>query len=381
MKAFVYSDKSLGRYVGRFVWLSINTEAPESAEFLKRYPIPALPTLLVLDAPRSNVVLRYVGGANITQLRQMLDDAEQRVRSRAEASADQSLAAGDGLAADGQHAAAVKAYESAIASAPRRWRRLGRTTESLLFSLSMLPDKEGCATRAMALYPRVKGTVSSANVAAIGLSCAVSLDKEHKQRRKLLDALETATQEVFANKNIVLSDDDRSGLYIALIEARDAAGDEEGTIALQAQWASFLEGAAQRATTAEQRTVYDSHRVSAYLDLGTPEKAIPMLEQSERDFPDDYNPPARLALIYNAMKDYDKALAASDRALARVYGPRKLSVLSVRSDIYKGKGDLKAARDTIVEAIEYAKALPEGQRSATRIAAFEKRLAGLQEPQ
>jgi tetratricopeptide (TPR) repeat protein len=102
-----------------------------------------------------------------------------------------------------------------------------------------------------------------------------------------------------------------------------------------------------------------------------------MLEQSERDFPNDYNPPARLALIYNAMKEYDKALAASDRALKLAYGPRKLSVLSVRVDIFTGKGDTKAARETMVEAIAYAKALPEGQRSERRIASMEKRLEGM----
>ncbi len=376
MRAYVYTDKSLERYAGRFVWLSINTEAAESAEFLKRYPIPALPTLLVLG--RNDVLLRYVGGANIVQLRGMLDDAEQRHRSRSEAVSDDLLASGDQLASDGQHAAAAKSYESAIKSAPKRWRRFGRTAESLIFSLSMAYEQEQCATRALALYPRVKGTVSSANVAATGLSCAVGLEKTNEKRVALIDALEKATREVFDDRKVILSDDDRSGMYMALIEARDAAGDEEGTIALQWQWATFLEQAAARAKTAEQRTVYDSHRVSAYLDLGTPEKAIPMLEQSERDFPTDYNPPARLALIYNAMKEYDKALAASDRAMALVYGPRKLSVLSVRTDIYTGKGDTKAARETMVQAIEYAKSLPEGQRSERRIAALEKRLAGMQ---
>jgi tetratricopeptide (TPR) repeat protein len=376
MRAYVYTDKSLERYAGRFVWLSINTEAAESAEFLKRYPIPALPTLLVLS--RDEVALRYVGGANITQLRGMLDDAEQRHRSRAEAVSDKLLGSGDRLASDGQHAAAAKSYESAIQSAPKRWKRLGRTAESLIFSLSMADEKEQCATRALALYPRVKGAVSAANVAATGLSCAVGLDKANAKRVGLIDALEKATREVFADKKIILSDDDRSGLYMALIEARDAAGDEEGTVALQMHWSTFLEEAAARAKTADQRAVYDSHRVGAYLDLGTPEKAIPMLEQSERDFPTDYNPPARLALIYNAMKDYDKALAASDRALPLVYGPRKLSVLSVRVDIYTDKGDTKAARETMVQAIEYAKSLPEGQRSERRIAALEKRLAGLQ---
>lgn len=375
MRAYVYTDKSLERYAGRFVWLSINTEAAESAEFLKRYPIPALPTLLVLS--RDEVALRYVGGANITQLRGMLDDAEQQHRSRTEAVSDKLLASGDRLASDGQHAAAAKSYESAIQSAPKRWRRLGRTAESLIFSLSMADEKERCATRALALYPRVKGAVSAANVAATGLSCAVGLDKANAKRVAWIDALEKATREVFDDRKISLSNDDRSGLYMSLIEARDAAGDEEGTIALQMQWSTFLEEAAAQAKTAEQRTVYDSHRVSAYLDIGTPEKAIPLLEQSERDFPTDYNPPARLAVIYNAMKDFDKALAASDRALTRVYGPRKLSVLSVRTDIYTGKGDTKAARETMVEAIAFAKSLPEGQRSERRIAAMEKRLAGM----
>lgn len=377
MQAYVYTDKSLDKYASRFVWLSLNTEAAENAEFLKRYPIPALPTLLVLEPKRNEVTLRYVGGANVAQVRSMLDDAEMRHRNNATLVSDQKLAEGDRLAAEGKHEEAVKAYDDAIHNAPKKWPRFGRSAESLLFSLSMLKNPERCATRALALYPRVKGTVSSANVAATGLSCATQLPSENAQRVTLLDSLEKATQEVFADPKIVLSDDDRSGLYIALIEARDAAGDEEGTIALQAQWAEFLEQAAARAKTPKQRAVYDSHRVSAYLDLGMPEKAIPMLEQSERDFPDDYNPPARLALAYNAMKDYDKALAASDRALSHVYGPRKLSVLSVRADIFTGKGDAKAARETIVEAIEYAKALPDGQRSATRIASMEKRLASM----
>ena len=378
MRANVYTDKALERYAGRFVWLSLNTEAPESAAFLKRYPIPALPTLLVLDPKKDNVTLRYVGGANVAQIKSMLDDAEQKHRSSMLATADKLLMEADRLASDGQHANAAKAYDSAIKNAPGRWRRFGRAAESLIISLSMAYDQEQCATRAVSLYPRVRGTIASANVAAIGLQCAIAIDKEHAQRETLMQTLEKATREVFDNRKLALSGDDRSGLYIALIEARDAAGDEEGTIALQSQWAAFLESVAVRSKTAEQRAVYDSHRVSAYLNLGTPEKAVPMLEQSERDFPDDYNPPARLAVIYKAMKEYDKALAASDRAMAKVYGPRKLAVLSVRADIYADKGDAKAARETIVQAIEYAKALPEGQRSERRIASFEKRLAAMQ---
>jgi tetratricopeptide (TPR) repeat protein len=375
MKAYVYTDKGLERYAGRFVWLSINTEDAKNAAFLKKYPIPALPMLLVLDAKRDNVALRYVGGATVPHLQKLLDESTNTYRAKAQSAADAALVRGDRLAAAGKDAEAAKAFEEAIANAPKNWPRLGRTAESLMFALSS--DSPRCAIRALELYPRVKGTVSSANVAATGLSCAASVGQEHPRRLELLEKLEKATQEVFDNPKIVLSDDDRSGLYIALIEARDVTGDDEGAIGLKVEWSKFLDAAAARAKTPEQRAVYDSHRLSAYLDLQMPEKAVPMLEQSERDFPGDYNPPARLALAYKAMEKYDEAIAASDRALTRVSGPRRLSVLSVRADIFEARGDRKAARETIAQAIDYAKSLPEGQRSERRIASLEKRLAAL----
>lgn len=377
MKAYVFTDKSLERYAGRFVWLSVNTEAAANAALLKRYPIPALPTMLVLDPKRDTVAMRYVGGATLPQLTKLLDDSEKTYRAKGQSAADKLLAEGDRLASDGKNTEAAASYEKALAQAPKGWPRYGRTAESLIFSLTMSGDQEQCATRAVELYPRLKGTVSAANVAAVGLSCAASLDEKHTKRIEWLTTLEKATRAVFDDPKIVVSDDDRSGLYLALIEAREAFKDEESAGKLKTEWSAFLEQAAARAKTPEQRTVYDSHRVSAYIELGTPEKAVPMLEQSERDFPDDYNPPARLALIYKTMKEYDKALAASDRALARVYGPRKLVVLTGRADIYTAMGDNTNARAAIAQAIEYAKSLPEGQRNERRIASLEKRLASM----
>jgi tetratricopeptide (TPR) repeat protein len=368
MRAYVYTDKSLERYAGRFVWLSVNTEAAANASFLKRYPIPALPTMLVLD-PEGKVTTRYVGGATASQVARLLDDAS----SKAVSSSDRLLIAADRLAAEGKHPEAVKLYEEALEKASKSWKKYGRTAESMLFSMSLSDMNEQCATRAIAIYPRVKGTASAANVAATGLGCATSI-----KGSPLVETLEKFTREVFDDPKIVLSGDDRSGLYIALIDARDAAGDEDGAIELKKQWATFLEKVAAEAKTPEQRAVYDSHRVSAYLDLGMPEKAIPMLEQSQRDFPNDYNPPARLSVAYKAMKEYDKALAANDRALVKVYGPRKLTVLSTRADIYLDKGDKEAAKATVALAIEYAKSLPEGQRNERRIASLQKRLESIQ---
>ena|SRR5436189_801926 len=373
MRAYVYTDKSLERYAGRFVWLSVNTEAAANAAFLRKYPIPALPTLLVLDAD-GKVRTRYVGGATVPQLSKLLDDASAKATSPT----DKLLLEADRLAADGKHEEAVKSYEKALAGAPKGWRKFGRTAESMLFSMSMADQNEPCATRAMELYPRVKGTYSAATVAATGLGCAISVDEKNAKRMEWIATLEKETREVFDDPKIVLSGDDRSGLYISLIDARDAVKDEAGARALKEQWVAFLEKVASEAKTPEQRAVYDSHRLSAYLDLGTPEKAIPMLEQSARDFPTDYNPPARLALAYKAMKEYDKALEANERALVKVYGPRKLSVFTTRADIFMEKGDKEAAKATIALAIEYAKSLPEGQRNERRIASLEKRLQSIQ---
>jgi hypothetical protein len=133
MRANVYTDKSLERYAGRFVWLSINTEAPESAAFLKKYPIPALPTLLVLDRETQRCRGALRRRREYPQVRGMLDDAEQRYRSRSEATADQLLASADSLASDGKHAEAAKAYDSRSKNAPSRaGAGFGRTAESLI---------------------------------------------------------------------------------------------------------------------------------------------------------------------------------------------------------------------------------------------------------
>src|SRR5262249_27620023 len=98
------------------------------------------------------------------------------------------------------------------------------------------------------------------------------------------------------------------------------------------------------------------------------------LEQSQRDFPKDYNPPSRLSVAYRAMGKYDEALAATERALARAYGPRKIGIYRNRSDIFGLKGDKDAARKTLEEAIHYAESLPKEQQTASVIASMKKKL-------
>ena len=103
---------------------------------------------------------------------------------------------------------------------------------------------------------------------------------------------------------------------------------------------------------------------------------IPALEASERDIPGDYNPPARLAVLLREAGRLDEALAASDRALSKAYGPRKLLLFDARATILEKKGDPEGAKAVLRQALEYAQTLPEAQRPKGMIGRIEKRLAG-----
>ena len=372
MRAFVFTDKALERYAGRFVWLAVDTENAKNAKFLQKYPVAALPTLYVIDPQREAAVVHYVGGATVPQLTKLLTDGEHAMRAKSQSASDSLLASGEKLAAEGLTDESIKLYQQALEKAPKNWPRFGRTVETYMTALSMKPDNETCAEQAQVLYPRLKGTPSGANVASTGLSCATEL-----KRPELIKSLEESTLEAFNDPKIVMSGDDRSGMYAALADAREALGDEAGAHKLEEERLAYLEGEAAKAQTPEQRAVYDPHRLTLYIDLKMPEKAIPMLEQTARDFPKDYNPHARLALAYKAMGKYDEALAEIDRALALSYGPRRIGQFRTRVDILTAKGDKEGARKTLAEAITYAKSLPSGQRNEKTIAALEKKLTTL----
>lgn len=373
MRAYVFTDKSLERYAGRFVWLSIDTENATNTAFLKAHPISVWPTLLILD-PKDKVVFRYAGGGTVPQIRKLLDDGERAARG-SHGKADLALARADALAGQGKQADAAKAFDEAIAAAPANWPRLGRASESLVLALAQSNDSQRCADRALALYPRVRGTSSAFNVVSTGLSCATDLDAKSWNRSELIARLEKATRETLAAAGkIAMSADDRSGLYESLVDARDQAKDVAAAQTLREQWAAFLEGEAAKAKTPDQRAVFDPHRLTVYLGLKQPEKAIAMLEQSERDLPNDYNPPARLISAYRAAGRFDDALAASDRALKLAYGPRKIGIYRNRAAVYLAKGDKENARKTLEEAIHFTEALPTEQRSDRMIASMKKQL-------
>jgi len=378
MKAFVFTDESLRAEAGRFVWLAIDTEKEQNAPVQQKYPIDAWPTFLVVDPKDERVALRWVGGATAAQLRRILDDGRAAVGGGpSEGGVDAAFARAERHYGERQFGDAAKAYQEALSLAPPGWPRYSRAVESLLFALSKTDD---CATSlevARGALPRLRETPSVLAVAGTGLDCALQAPATDPARADGIAFFETAAREAIANPKVIAAADDRSGLYAVLLEARKDAKDEAGARKTAAEWALFLEGEATRAKTPEARTVFDSHRLSAYLEMGEPQRAVPMLEASERDFPKDYNPPARLAVAYKEMKRWDEAFAATDRALARAYGPRMLQILGTRAQIQLARGDKEGARATLEKALRAAEAMPAGQRSDRTIAAVRKRLDSL----
>ncbi|MGC4118083.1 MAG: tetratricopeptide repeat protein [Myxococcales bacterium] len=376
MRAHVYSDAALVKHAGRFVWLSIDTEKDQNARFLELYPVEAWPTLFVVDPDSGAVALKWLGSATVPQLEKMLEDAERAVRPAVEALSAAEAAYDRGLRhyAGKEPADAVEDFRAALMAGGPSWPRRARAIESLVLAELDQGDLATCAATAVTEAASMPRGASFANTVATGLSCALAAAGEG-WRAQAIAVLEPLTREAVGLESVLA--DDRSSLYDSLVSCREEAKDAEGAKKLAGEWLTFLEEAAAKAKSPEARSAFDAHRVSAALKLGDPARAIPALEQTERELPADYNAPARLAQLYQALGKLDEALTASDRALAKVYGPRRLRLLENRSDLLKAKGDPAAARQVLEEALEFAQKLPEVQRQAFQIQRIEKRLKAL----
>ncbi|HEV8479283.1 MAG TPA: thioredoxin family protein [Candidatus Eisenbacteria bacterium] len=381
MKAFVFTDKALSSQAGRFVWLALDSENGKNAAALAKYPVAALPTFLVIDPGAEKVAMRWVGGMNVTQLTSFLNDGAAASDAKGDVVLDGPLQRADRYYGEGNYAEAWPAYEQAIAAAPPSWPEYPRAVEALLFSLSMADDKsEESAKFVEGALPRLTGTPTELTAATYGLDAALQVPKDNPKRAQWVKSYEATVTRLISDPKLQVAVDDRSGAYGSLVDARKDAGDTLGAHQTAEKWAAMLEEAAKQATTPQERTVFDSHRLAAYRELGEPQRALPMLQQSERDFPDDYNPPYRLSIAYTDLKRYDDAVAASDRALAHVYGPRKIQVLRARADLMGAKGDHAGAVAAVEEAIRTQQALPAAQTSDATLKSLQKKLATLNAP-
>lgn len=375
MRAFVFTDARLASKAGRFVWLSIDGEKAANAPFLAQFPVEGYPTLFVIDPALSVALVKYPNSATTERLLALLDEGDDLFHKKG-GQPEHYLAEADALLGKGKREEAAKLYEALLAKTPREWPARGRAAETGLTALSALGASDRCVALATAELPKLPRSLAWANVASSGLSCAEGLPKG-AAREAALALFEPAVKSALGEPPIPMAGDDRSGLFEALHGAREGAGDKAGARAVASDWLAFLDGEAAKAKTPGERAVYDPHRLSACLALGDPARALPMLARSEKDFPTDFNPPARIAVVLGELGRYDEALAASDRALARVYGPRRLRLLTQRATILQKKGDGAGARKALQDAIAYAESLPPGQKSEGSVKGLKARLEAM----
>ena len=303
MKSYVFTDPALAPLADRYVWLAIDTERDSNAAFVAKFTHEALPTLWLVDPETEQVVWRWTGTLTATELREALTKDAKEGETPARAAHDRVMQLAKG-------------------------------------------DEAACAKLALAearTFPR--GT-PRADILATGLDCAAS----SKSTAEAEQLVALAVKDAQTSDGALLADD-RSALFEAVVETKKSLGDAAAVKTIAEQWASFLEAEAAKAKTPAARAVFDPHRLGAYLALGQPERAVPMLLESERDFPEDYNPPARLAKAYLEMKKLDDAAAAVDRARTRVYGPRIMRVLAMAADIAKARGDKAGEKKALEEAL------------------------------
>jgi tetratricopeptide (TPR) repeat protein len=379
MRAFVFTDAKLARHADRFVWLELDTDDEGNASLQDKLRIDGVPTFFVVDPSDEHVALRHLGSTTLEGLQRLLDDGARAVAGSA-TGLDEGLVRADALFGAGRHAEAATAYAELLKAAPADWPTRSRVSLARLDSLNLGKDSEACARYAREILPAFRRTHAAASVAASALDCAQGLPAENPSREELVGVFEAAGREIVADRTLPVAADDRSSLYLILVDARKEAGDLDGARALAADCSAFLESEAAAAGTPEQRAVFDAHRTYAFIAAGRPQDAIPFLEQAEADRPADPDPSSRLARVYRELKRWDEATAASDRALAKAAGITRIGLLRGRADLELARGDKAAARRFLDEALRSAQALPSGKKADAILAAIRKQIASLDAP-
>jgi tetratricopeptide (TPR) repeat protein len=357
MRATVFTDPALEKYQGRFIWLALNTDLPANEPFLERFPVDTFPTLLVLEPERETLLTRELGALSVSELIAFLERAEHAFQ-KGHPAEEARIANADALASKGAHAEAVIAYQEALSKLPADAAPRAGAVVSLLKSLAEVDRADECARVADREARQLPGTSDQARVLYSGAGCAMDLETE--EVKPLRSRMAEQTARLIATPAEALTPDLRSALYEALAELRQASGDEEGAVTLARQWLTFIEENARSARNAEERSALDAHRMIAASLLAEPERAIPAIEQSEREHPTDYSPPFRLAFLYLQAGQRDRALQASDRALALASGGARGMVLAGRAQVLLARGERAQAERMLTDALRDLESAPDG---------------------
>jgi tetratricopeptide (TPR) repeat protein len=374
MKNFVFADPAFGALADRVVFASIDTDRPEAGSFLEKHTVKAWPTFFVIDPQSDKVVGYWAGSGSLREMRGFIEESLAVLRGGAADPASRAYAEARAAHAGGDLAAAASAYERAIAAAPPAWPSRSAALLGWIESLASAKAWPACVRVGQQHLPSVQGSSAPSDFASYLLTCAGKLPSGPEQTAARTAAV-TRLRDFTAHPPADASVDDRQDAFDVLSGGLEDLGDAAGARRAQEARLALLEQAAKAARSPEQAHTFDYARANTYLALGRANEAIAMLEQRERELPDAYEPPARLAGVLLKAGKLPEARAAIERAIAKSYGPRRLRYLQTRAEILTKLGDNAGALATLRDEVKGWESLPPGQASPDRLGDARRRLA------
>ncbi len=376
MHHYVFTDPAIKPLAERMVFAAVDTDRPENKAFADKYSMNMWPTLLVINPEGERVVGYWPGAASTRELLAFAERSLQTLDGQSEldpSSPAGLLAAAREAQARGDVKAAAKAYGEAARSESIEGALKSAALLGWIQTLKASRQWKRCVEVGGEFLDAVEGAARPVDFARYLAMCANNLSgvTEKKQARALAIArLRALTQTPPAGASV----DDRADALDALARALERQGDRAAARAADEQRLALMEEAAKAAPTPEIAATYDYGRANAYVALGRAPEAIAMLERRERELPKSYEPPARLATVYQSVQRWPEALAAIERALERSYGPRKLRYMSVKADIQGRMNDLAGQVETLREEVTGRRELVRGDANRAAFEEARKRL-------
>ncbi|MCC6216832.1 MAG: thioredoxin family protein [Polyangiaceae bacterium] len=354
MQEYVMREPALQPYSERLGFVGIDTDREENREFVERFAIHVWPTFFVLD-PTTEAVLGYwPGSASLAELRRFLDDAlEAFDASRSGRSPDpllRKLLAAKAAQAKDRPVDAERLYRSLVDDAPADWPRRSEVLLRWMMALVGSQKHAECVRVGEKHLDEIHGASLPADFARYVSDCARHLGSA-ADRERALRRVERRLTALTGAPPVEMAADDVSDALAILADARAALGDAAGARAAHERRLAVMEEAAARAPSPQAAQTFDYGRANAYVALGRPDEAVRMLEERERQLPDSYEPPARLASVLSRTGRPREALVALERALKRAYGPRRLGYLELKASLQARLGDREGAMATLEEEI------------------------------
>jgi tetratricopeptide (TPR) repeat protein len=346
----------LAGYAGQFVWLELNFDKAGNHAFLAKYGAISTPTFYVIDPQDGKVAASQAGAMSLAELKQFLDRGAGVAGAETQTPWDRALTRGDALLAQ-EPGKAADAYREALHLAPQSWPRRELAQSSLVTALQKSGQYQTCAETAATEAAGMSRDAMFARTIVGGMWCLVIPDSAP------WTAAAAGKLEPLAKEALSLASterDHRDELYRTLMHLAMARNDQAGAAEWGDRWLQELD--AIKPVNDEQRSAVDIARVEDVQTFGDPKRILPALIASEHDMPDDWNASLRVAQMESAAKNYDEAIAACDRGLARKAGPAGRSwLLGVEADALTAKGKPEAARHALEEALAAAQEIPNPQ--------------------